>query len=241
MYRPFDSFQISGHVISVIGSGGKTSMLSFLARRLNGSVILTTSTHMYPFDGVPLIDTGMSVKDCGMNTIPGSGSGDCVAEVIAHQIQNKLQTNRVVCLGKKERSGKLADPSDAIPFEALLSYADYVLVEADGSKGLPLKAHRPFEPVIPVCSSMTVCVVGASGIGKPLGEVCHCPDLFARIAGSSLDTIVTEEHIAAVLNWEDLADCYLVNQVDSLADPGAARRLCDLIRKDAYMASLRTM
>ena len=228
MYRPFDSFQISGHVVSVIGSGGKTSLLSFLAGCLKGSVILTTSTHMYPFDGVPLIDTG-------------NRTGDCDPETISRQIQKGLQTNRVICLGKKEGSGKLADPSDQIPFEALLSYADYVLVEADGSKGLPLKAHRPFEPVIPACTSMTICVVGASGIGKPLGEVCHCPDLFARIAGSSLDTIVTEEHIAAVLNREDLADCYFVNQIDSLANPAAARRLCNLIKKPAYMASLQSL
>ena len=38
--------------------------------------------------------------------------------------------------------GKLSDPSGTVPFEALLSEADHILVEADGSARRPLKAHR---------------------------------------------------------------------------------------------------
>ena len=33
---------------AVIGSGGKTSLLRQLARELPGSVIVATSTHIYP-------------------------------------------------------------------------------------------------------------------------------------------------------------------------------------------------
>ena len=52
------------------------------------------------------------------------------------------------------------------------------------------------------------------------------------------DEAVTAEHIASVLNRENLADCYLVNQADTLPDPEQAVRLCGLIRKDAYPCSL---
>ena len=221
MYLPFSSFRVTAKCVSVIGSGGKTSFLRYLSDRLPGTVILTTSTHIWPFPDIPLVD---------------AASGD--RDQVRQELRSALSRSRVVCLGKSEPSGKLADPSHVIPFEDLLSLADHVLVEADGAAGRPLKAHRPWEPVIPPCSGLTVCLVGASGIGKPVAEACHCPELFASLAGIAPDEPVREEHIAAVLNQENLADCYLVNQVDTLSDPASARRLCELISRDAFPCSI---
>ena len=157
---------------------------------------------------------------------------------VLREIRSALTRNRVVCLGLAESSGKLADPSAVIPFEDLLPEADHLLVEADGAAGRPLKAHRPWEPVIPPCSDLTVCVAGASGIGKPVSEACHCPELFASLAGITPDRTAEPEHVAAVLNRENLADCYLINQADTLPDPADARRLCDLLSRDAFPCSL---
>ena len=42
-------------VTAVIGSGGKTTLLRTLSRELPGTVILTTTTHILPFEGVPLL------------------------------------------------------------------------------------------------------------------------------------------------------------------------------------------
>ena len=225
MYRPFDRFQVEGKCISVIGSGGKTTFLRLLSGRLPGTVLLTTSTHIFPFPGMTLVETGETASPENRDRI-------------LRELRSALSCSRVACLGKSEPSGKLADPSPVIPFEDLLSVADHVLIEADGAAGRPLKAHRPWEPVIPACSDLTVCLAGASGIGKPVSEACHCPELFASLAGIRLDHAVTEADIAAVLNRENLADCYLVNQVDALPDPETAVRLCNLIRKDAYPCSL---
>ena len=221
MYRPFEQFQPAGKCISVIGSGGKTSFLRYLSLNLPGTVILTTSTHIRPFPDIPLVDVAASGRDQALTAI-----------------RSALALGRVVCLGKSEPSGKLADPSAVIAFEELLQEADHIIVEADGAAGRPLKAHRPWEPVIPACSDLTVCVAGASGLGRPVSEVCHCPDLFASLAGITPDTPVSAEHAAAVLNREALADCYLINQVDALPDPEQARQLCGLIAKDAYPCSL---
>ena len=221
MYRPFDAFQPTGKCISVIGSGGKTSFLRYLSKRLPGTVILTTSTHIFPFPEFPLVDVAQMNREQALSAV-----------------RSALDINRIICLGKSESSGKLADPSPVLPFEDLLKEADHILVEADGSAGRPLKAHRPWEPVIPACSDQTVCLVGASGIGKPVSEVCHCPDLFAFLAEISPDAPATKEAIAKVLNREVLANCYLVNQIDALPDPESARRLCDLIDKDAFPCSL---
>ena len=214
MYRPFEDFMPAARCVSVIGSGGKTALLRHLSEKLDGTVILTTSTRIYPFPGVPLAASGK-----------------------LDEVRSRLASHRVVCAGTPQSTGKLAAPE--IPFEDLLSVADRVLIEADGAAGRPLKAHRPWEPVIPACTGLTVCVVGASGLGKPVSEACHCPELFAELAGTTPDAPVNIEHVARVLNRENLADCCLVNQIDVLPDPSVARRLCDLITVDAFAGSLR--
>lgn len=225
MYRPFEAFQINGRFISVIGSGGKTTLLRYLSGRLPGTVILTTSTHMFPFSGMPLVDVGGETSPENRRRVTG-------------EIRSALARDRVVCLGKLLPSGKLGDPSAAVPFEALLSEADTIIVEADGAAGRPLKAHRPWEPVIPACSTMTVCVAGASGLGQPASAACHRPELFCALAGISPDQPVRAEDVAAVLNRENLADCCLVNQIDALEDSQQARRLCGLISVDAFPCAI---
>ena len=222
MYRPFEEFRPSEKCISVIGSGGKTTLLRYLSGQLPGTVILTTSTHMYPFPGIPLVNT--CEKDTG--------------DRFLMEIREALSCSRVVCVGRLESSGKLASPANDIPFELLLTETDHVLIEADGAAGRPLKAHRPWEPVIPACSGLTVCVVGASGIGRPVSQACHCPDLFASLAGIPADCPAEPEHIAAVINRENLADCCLVNQADTQPDPGPVLRLCNLVSRDAFPCSL---
>jgi hypothetical protein len=110
MYKPFEAFQVNGRLISVIGSGGKTTLLRHLSERLSGTVILTTSTHMYPFPGMPLVDAG------------GEASPENRRRVL-EALRSALKHCRVVCLGRPQSSGKLADPSAAIPFEALADAA----------------------------------------------------------------------------------------------------------------------
>lgn len=221
MYRPFNEFDPAARCISVVGSGGKTTFLRYLSERLSGTVILTTSTHIRPFPGIPFVEASPEDPDQTLRAL-----------------RSALSRGRVVCIGKPEPSGKLASPADVVSFDALLAEADHLLVEADGAAGLPFKAHRPWEPVIPACSGLTVCMVGASGLGRPVSQVCHCPELFSALAGITPDRIVEPEHVAEVLNRENLADCFLINQSDALPDPEPVRRLCGLIRKDAFPCSL---
>lgn len=225
MYQPFESLRFAERCISVIGSGGKTTFLRHLSGRLAGTVVLTTSTRIFPFPDMPLVTVGAS-----------SAPED--RERVLRELRCALACSRVACLGRPLASGKLAAPTPVVSFGDLLRVADTVLVEADGAAGKPLKAHRPWEPVIPACSELTLCVVGASGIGKPAPEVCHCPDLFCALAGTRPDQPVSEAAIATALNREGLADVYLVNQVDTLPDPDRAARLCELIQKPAAMCSL---
>ena len=58
-----------------------------------------------------------------------------------------------------------------------------MIVEADGAKRLPLKAHAAHEPVIPPEANQTILVVGASGFGRPMCETVHRAPLAAQALG----------------------------------------------------------
>lgn len=200
-------------VTSVIGSGGKTSLLAALARELSGTVVLTTTTHILPFAGVPLL-----------------------VSPTADEVVQALRASRVVCVGSLgEKDDKLVVPELGI--EQLASLADYVLVEADGARRLPLKAHAPWEPVIPACSGRTVLVLGASGLGRPVRDAVHRPELFCELAGCAPDDLATPELVARVANVEALTDIALVNQAD--VAPDAARELAAQLGVPAFYGSVR--
>ena len=200
-------------VTSVIGSGGKTSLLAALARELPGTVVLTTTTHILPFAGVPLVT-----------------SDD------ADNVRAALAGSRVVCVGSQaEKNGKLVTPE--LGMDVLAALADHILVEADGSRRLPLKAHAPWEPVIPACSARTVLVLGAYGLDHPVREAVHRPERFCELAGCTPDDPATPELVARVANAEALADVALVNQAD--VAPDASRELAGLLDVPAVCASLR--
>ena len=200
-------------VTSVIGSGGKTSLLAALARELTGTVVLTTTTHILPFPDVPLVTSAN-----------------------ADDVRAALAGSRVICVGSQaEKNGKLVTPELGI--DALASLADYVLVEADGARRLPLKAHAPWEPVIPACSVRTVLVLGASGLGCPVREKVHRPELFCELAGCAPDDPATPELVARVANSEALADVALVNQAD--VAPDEARKLAALLAIPSFTGSVQ--
>ena len=200
-------------VTSVIGSGGKTSLLAALARELPGTVILTTTTHILPFEGI----FTFTMQD-------------------VHGLAEKLAESRIVCVGSQaEKNGKLVTPELGI--DTLADLADYVLVEADGARRLPLKAHATWEPVIPACSGRTIVVFGASGIGHPVREKVHRPEIFCELTGCAPDDPATPELVARAANAEALADVALVNQAD--VAPEKARELAVLLDIPTLVGSVQ--
>lgn len=202
--------EIPRGVTAIIGSGGKTTLLRTLAAGLPGTVLLCTTTHILPFDGLPLLL---------------SPDRETLAAA--------LNTHRVVCAGVPEpETGKLT----ALPY-ALTGLADYVLVEADGSRGYPLKGHAGYEPVIPPEAGWVVQVVGLSGLEQPICRVVHRPEIFAGLLQARPGDAVTPARLAAVLNRENLADVILLNQAEDWR--GVAGLLRGLLRKPAVVCSLK--
>ena len=186
-------------VTSVIGSGGKTSLLTKLSQEVRGTVILTTSTHILPFPNIPLLENPTLTE-----------------------VSDALITHHVICVGSfSSEKHKLG--SSALSAQELASVADYVFVEADGSKRLPLKAHAPHEPVIPEGTQRTVQVIGLSGFGLPIHQAAHRSEIFCNWASCLPDDFATPTRIATVIAAEHAsgavkANVILVNQTDNEKD-----------------------
>lgn len=210
-------------VTAVVGSGGKTTLLAALARELPGTVVLTTTTHVLPFAGV-----------------------ETLLDPTADEVAAALGRTRVVCAGSPAEGapdgeagapGKLAAP--ALGAAALAGLADFVLVEADGSRRLPLKAHARWEPVVPEGSAQTILVAGAGGFDRPVREVAHRPERFCELAGCDPGDAATPELVARVICAEGLATRVVVNQADTPHLMGSARELARHLDVPVAAGSLR--
>ena len=198
------ALQIKPGMTAIIGGGGKTTLLYALARELSqdARVIVCTTTHIFPPEHMTCLTTKSRGEVCAA-----------------------LQRENCICVGSKCAEGKLSAPG--ISFEALVQIADYILVEADGSKHHPLKAHASHEPVVPAQTNQTILVLGVSGLGKPIREAAHRPELYAEKLGVSTEDIATPERAARLLQLEALHTRVLINQVETQKDMVLARKLAE--------------
>lgn len=219
------ALRIEPGITAIIGSGGKSTLLKTLSLELmrsGGRVLLCTTTHMFPVAGVPW--DGSSRRLDAVPWKPGAlHAPGCTCEACAGLVRGRICQAGVL----DPQTGKLSAPAE--PLNELAQRFDYVLAEADGSKRLPLKAHAAWEPVIPAAATNVVWVVGASGLGKPVAEVVHRPELFCERCGCEPTDAATPERVAQVLNAEmqALGLCaarVVLNQVDTLADLTMADR-----------------
>lgn len=234
------ALKIEPGITAIIGSGGKSTLLRALGlelMRAGGRVLICTTTHMFPVAGVPW--DGSSRRLDAAPWKPGAlHTPGCICEVCAGLARGSICQAGVL----DPETGKLSAPAESL--DQLAQRFDYVLAEADGSKRLPLKAHAVWEPVIPAGTVNVAWVVGASGLGKPVAEVVHRPELFCERCGCEITDIATPEHVAQVLNAElrmlGLEDARVaLNQLDTLNDPTAADRFQAALGRPIIATSLK--
>lgn len=234
------TLKIEPGITAIIGSGGKSTLLRTLGlelMRAGGRVLLCTTTHMFPVAGVPW--DGSSRRLDAAPWRPGAfHAPGCTCEACAGLARGSICQAGVL----NPETGKLSSPAD--PLDLLAQRFNYVLAEADGSKRLPLKAHAAWEPVIPAGTANVIWVVGASGLGKPVSEAVHRPELFCERCGYEPSDIATPERVAQVLNVElqmlSLGTArIMLNQVDTLADPTMADRFQAALDRPIIATSLK--
>ncbi|MCC9075465.1 putative selenium-dependent hydroxylase accessory protein YqeC [Litorilinea aerophila] len=182
------------HVVSFVGGGGKSTALFRLARELvaQGSrVIVTTTTHL------------------GVAQTQGYAGLLCLAEgegPPADGIADRLVAHGQ-CLLVGPRVGAKWRGLTAGQFQALWTVAralavTAILVEADGSRGLPVKAPASHEPVVPPMTTLLVPVAGLDGVGAPVdGDHVHRPEQVRKLLGldAGMSARLTPAQLARLL------------------------------------------
>ncbi|NYB72573.1 putative selenium-dependent hydroxylase accessory protein YqeC [Sedimentibacter hydroxybenzoicus DSM 7310] len=136
-----------GDIVSIAGSGGKTTLMYRLANELKDKykVLVTTSTKIYMPDKKYKIYTTV---DSYINSFNKLDNG---ITVIAKDLN--IESNKLIGINDDD-------------LDILIKYFDIILIEADGSRGLPLKGWKEDEPVILKASNKTIGIIPANTINK---------------------------------------------------------------------------
>ncbi len=217
-----DPQALAGACVVLFGGGGKTGLMLRLGAELakhHPRVLLTALTRSAANGGPPVILL----------------SGLDESRPLTFERHNPL-----LVMDHPTPDGKLAGVSPETLAE-LLSRSSLAVVECDGSRSLPLKAHNDRDPVTPDCATHAVVVVGAGVVDTTLDEgKVHRPELFRSRWGLAPGTVMEADFVAEVVTSPQgygskiasgLPVVYFVNQADRW--PEAAQRLARAIQSRA--------
>ncbi|NWG17023.1 MAG: putative selenium-dependent hydroxylase accessory protein YqeC [Chloroflexi bacterium] len=144
-----------GDVVALVGAGGKTTTMIALGYELAeaGLRVLATTTTRISDDQLGLVPYAARL-DTSMSAVSLALSDHRFVFLYDEIRQNKVYG--ATC----EQIPRLLDSIDS----------DVLLIEADGARGLPLKAPKAHEPVIPAETTLVVPVASLSVLGQPLDE-----------------------------------------------------------------------
>jgi probable selenium-dependent hydroxylase accessory protein YqeC len=180
MQKHFPFLNEKGHIISIVGAGGKTTLMFLMAKYCtdNGmKVLVSTTTHiMKPQDGSYVYNDIFQAR--------------------------KLWNNgKYVTVGQEAQDGKIS----MLPQTKLNEFvgeADITFLEADGSKHMPIKVPAENEPVIISTSDIVIAVCGMTCLGKPLKDVCFRLNQAEAILGKSPTENIEKSDIVKILTSE---------------------------------------
>lgn len=182
-------------IVAVVGAGGKTTLIELLSEeyaKAGSRVIVTTTTHMLcPMQYSVLFTDRPGVAD----QISPIDMTDFMKEKISELPSGILYIAEHAA--DYSRSRKLAPISEA--FQKALFQCGYpVLIEADGSKGLPCKMPEAHEPVIPKEVTTVIGVLSAKAIGQPIKKCCHRAELAADFLHKSAEHVIEMQDLEKI-------------------------------------------
>lgn len=148
----YSELLLDKHYLSFVGAGGKTTLIEYLASlavRKGMRVAITTTTKIWAKEPY----------------------------VLWPDLRDRRARPDFVRTGKAVSQGKLTalEPEEVAQLGE--SY-DLVLIEADGSKGKPLKYPAEYEPVIPSFSDRVILVAGLDALSGRIDEQVFRWELF---------------------------------------------------------------
>ena len=207
-------------VVSIVGTGGKTTLLYALGMELknNYSVLLTTSTKI----AKPLKGT----CDFLYTNLKDYHSNDKVNKYTGITIISKdiiLEKNKLIGI----------DDDD---LESVVHDFDIVIIEADGSRNLPLKGWKDHEPVILERTTKTVGIIPIKVLDKTINE--NMIYGFKEFQSFSKEKKIIDNEVIGRVCSDDNGifknsnkELYLyINQVDSEEDLKRAINLSNYLR-----------
>ena len=149
-----------GDVVSIVGAGGKTTLLNYLSNKysLDNSVLMTTTTKIYSPKNYDYIYHSINFLD-----------------TVSLPLKNNLYV----------AAPKYKDKLSSLPrkdLENIVKYFDYTFIEADGSRMKPLKGWKDSEPVICAETTVTIGVIDLTQVGRPIDEdLVYEIELFCKV------------------------------------------------------------
>lgn len=225
---PTDPLDLArGTVISITGSGGKTTLMKQLAsqaRSVGRTCLVTTTTRI-------------------MKPSPAPGEELWLVESI-EQFKIALQSSRaataIVASGLEEEGAKLAGlPPSLVDEIAALRAFDYIFVEADGSRHMPLKGYAEYEPVVPASTAATLILVGLGALGRRFSErsvhrMALLSERLAVVPGTPISAAVIASALTHPDGYIERARgrrLVILNQMDTPIRARAAARIAEALRQ----------
>ena len=219
-------------VVSLVGAGGKTSLMFKLAQEISraGQAVLTTTT-------TKILEPLPAQSDC----VIVSESVETIVKKARDLIQNKA-LHITVAAKRGDRENKLIGMKpQSVDIISKKNLFDWILVEADGAAGRPLKVPADHEPVIPVSTTSVIGLVGLSGVGQPVGDKwIHRLDHFSSLTGLASGQKISSAAVCNVLTHNrgifkdtpgDVKRLAFLNQADAAGGLDAGKQICDLLAK----------
>ena len=218
--------------LALVGGGGKTRLMFLLAEELcqaKKRVITSTTTKIWHHQAknspyVALVQSDASWRDALRNELQAHGHA-----FLAHSLLE---------------SGKVEGVNPSLADELYQNKeVDYLIVEADGSAGRPVKAPAKHEPVIPPSATKVVAMLGLEALGKGLNpEIVFRMDLFSKLVGIGERQRLTASVLSKLfLHPEGLfkgtpvsaKKVAFLNKLDLLSDVEEGRNLAESILGDS--------
>lgn len=159
--------------IALVGGGGKTSLVFALAeecRQAGMRVLTATTTKVWHREALRAPRAVLVQTDADWR----------------QALREGLERHGHVFLGcRRLDSGKVQGIHPSLADELYQDgAADYLLIEADGASGRPVKAPAGHEPVIPDTASMVIAVMGLEALGCAMApEVVFRMERFGELTG----------------------------------------------------------